>query len=294
MILLTLLAGCKNDNGLQEISYDAIAVVLGDFDNVGDTLTASTIGWTAYDGFIVQATYEPEDERQQRGGMALTVEGLLTDTVGELDLDGYNAVFVNSGTRGLNRVQYNDALAADDTLLQDADNLQKTCDFVEGGGTLVVSDWAYDLVQFCWPDAVDFAGDAAVVDGAQLGVAETGVLATVKDTVLTQEVGPVVTVDYNYTAWAVIEGVAADTEVLMTGDVQYQPSAEELYEDLADAPLLVRFHPNRGQVIFSTFHWGAQSPSLTQSLLLGAVDGLNPGDGSESATAAGEGSDSAS
>lgn len=288
MILLSLLLGC-NDQGFSEIRYDAIAVVLGDFDHMGDTLTASTIGWTAYDGFIVQATYEPADDRQHRGEMALTVEGLLTDTVGNLDLDSYNAVFVNSGTRGFNRYVYNDQLSSDDALLQDAENLQKTCDFVQGGGTLVVSDWAYDLVEFCWPDKIAFYDDASGVDGAQVGVPEDSVLATVVDSTLAEKLGPAVSIRYDYSAWAVIESVGPDTEVLLSGDVTYQPSVTELYDELTGVPLLVRFTQGRGQVVFSTFHWGAQAPSLAQNLLLEAVDGLNPGDGSESEQAAGEG-----
>ena len=287
MILLSLLLGC-NDQGFSEIRYDAIAVVLGDFDHVGDTLTASTIGWTAYDGFIVQATYEPADERQHRGEMALTVEGLLTDTVGELDLDNYNAVFVNSGTRGLNRWVYNDQLTTDDALLQDATNLDKTCSFVEGGGTLVVSDWAYDLVEFCWPDRVGFFGDGEGTDAAQVGVPSDSVLATVEDTTLAEQLGPAVSIRYDYSAWAVVDSVGADTEVILSGDVTYQPSSTELYDELTGVPLLVRFTEGRGQVVYSTFHWGAQSPSLAQNLLLGVVDGLNPGDGSESEQAAGE------
>lgn len=291
ILALLALAGCS-ENNLSEVRYDAIAVVLGDFDNVGDTLTTSTIGWTAYDGFIVQATYQPEEDRQRRGEMALTVEGLLTDTVGELDLAGYNAVFVNSGTRGLNRVVYNDQLEPDDALIADAENLQKTCDFVEGGGTLVVSDWAYDLVEFCWPEAIEFYGDDTAVDAAQVGVASGDTIAAVTDPTLVEALGTSVSLAYNYTAWAVIEGVAPDTEVLLRGNIEYQPSASELYEPLADAPLMVRFRPNRGQVVFSTYHWGAQVPSVTTELLLGSVEGLNPGDGSESSAAAGEGEDS--
>lgn len=280
-----LAAGCQ-DQGFKEVEFDAIAVVYGDFDNMGDVLTAADIGATAYDGFIVQATYAPEDDRPRRGEMELTVEGLLTDTSGDLDLAGYNAVFVNSGTRGLNAWQYNNRLEPDDALLLDAENLQKTCDFVQGGGTLVAGDWAYDLIEFCWPDAIEFYGDNTVVDAAQVGVADDEVLAEVVRDSLKEPLGSAVSLTYNYTAWSVITDVGADTEVLLRGNIAYQPSETEPIDELQGAPLLVRFLAGGGQVVFSTFHLGAQAPSLSEALLLNVVEGLNPGDGSQSAEAA--------
>jgi len=72
--------------------------------NVTEPLTALNIATQSYNGFIVQATYEPEDERTTRDDPGLlTLEGLLTSTdeKGRLYLNLYNAVFVNSGTRGL-------------------------------------------------------------------------------------------------------------------------------------------------------------------------------------------------
>jgi hypothetical protein len=269
-------------------------VVLGDFDDMGDLLTGNNIGSTEYDGFIVQATYEPADSSLHRGDLALTVEGLLTDTAGSDDLKSYNAVFVNSGTRGLNAYTYNDMMEPDDALLQDAENLQRTCDYVEGGGSLIVSDWAYDLVEFCWPDAIEFFGDNTVVDAAQVGVADDSVLATVHDEGMKSDLGPSVTIDYNYSAWTVIQSVGADTEVLLSANVPYQPSATEVEDELQDVPVMVRFQPGRGQVVFTTFHWAAQTAPVASGLLFGAVDGLNEGDGAQSGEVAGGGDSGAS
>src|SRR5690606_9258211 len=44
--------------------------------------------------------------------------------------------------------------------------------FVEGGGTVYATDWAYDVVEQIWPDQIEFAGDDLVPDAAQMG--ETG------------------------------------------------------------------------------------------------------------------------
>lgn len=280
-LLIGLLAGCS-ENSLSEVRLDAIAVVLGDFDDSRSVLTGMDIATDAYDGFIVQATYEPEEDRTRRGEMAAQVEALLTDTSGELDLDRYNAVFVNSGTRGLGAWQYNDMLEPDDGLLLDP-ALDVTCDFADGGGTLVVSDWAYDLVERCWPDAIEFYGDDATPDAAQVGIADDETLAAVTSERLATALGDALVLTHDYTAWAVIEGVGADTEVLLRGDIELQPSSAELPEPLAQSPLMVRFPTGRsGQVVFTTFHLAAQNPTVARELLLQGVDGIYEGAGSES------------
>jgi hypothetical protein len=289
MILLSLL-GCV-DQGFSEVRLDAIAVVLGDFDNVTEPLTALNIATVPYNGFIVQATYEPDEERTQADDPGIpSVEGLLTGVNAkcQLDLSGYNAVFVNSGTRGLGAGMYNNMLEPDDMLLADPDNLDHLCEFAEGGGTLVVSDWAYDLVEFCWPDSIEFFGDDLTVDAAQAGIADHDVLATVNDQPLIDALGEAFSITYDYTAWSVIESVGGDVETLLSGDVDYQPSAEELPATLTDAPMMVRFHPGRGQVVYTTFHWAAQTPTVAQGLLLNAVEGLHEGSGAQSAEATGE------
>jgi hypothetical protein len=273
MMLLALLA-CTPDQGFAELKLDALAVVLGDFDNVGDTLLGMNVPTQEFEGFIVQATYEPDEERTQRGEGATTVEGLLgVTTDGNLQVSVFNGVFVNSGTRGLGAYQYNNALQADNSLLLDTESMDHACNFVTGGGTLVVSDWAYEMIEYCWPDAVEFYGDDLVPDAAQVGIADD-VLADVKDEALAEALGTNVNLAYNYTAWTVIEGVGADTEVLLTGDLEYQPSADQLPVELDGAPLMVRFRPGRGQVVYTTFHWAIQNPSVTEALLLQSVEGL--------------------
>ncbi|MDO9173179.1 MAG: hypothetical protein Q7V62_00150, partial [Actinomycetota bacterium] len=220
MMLLVLL-GCV-EQGFSEVRLDAIAVVLGDFDNVGDSLTALNIAVQEYNGLIVQATYEPDDERTQATDGGPTIEGLLTDTneKGQLELSFFNAVFVNSGTRGLGAFRYNNQLQPDDSLLLDTESMDHACNFATGGGTLVVSDWAYDLVEYCWPDAMEFFGDDLVPDAGQVGMPDD-VLADVHGDKLVEALGTTINLSYNYTAWSVVESVGADTEVLLSGTIEY-------------------------------------------------------------------------
>ncbi len=286
MLLLPALLAC-NESNLSKVRLDAIGVVLGDFDDITTPLTALDIQTTQYDGFIVQATYEPEASRTKRGEMSLQIEGLLTSTdeVGRPDLQTYNALFVASGTRGLGAGQYNNSLLPDDMLLADP-NVDALCTFANGGGKLVVSDWAYDLVEHCWPDAVDFAGDEQEPDAAQLGVADVSIDAIVEDEDIATLLGGTLALTYDYSAWTVVEGAGPDTEVLISGDVAYQPAADQPIEELTGVPLMVRFATGSGSVVYTTFHWSAQTPVVAQNLLLAAVDGLAVGAGSESEEAA--------
>ncbi|MES2639925.1 MAG: hypothetical protein V4850_10600 [Myxococcota bacterium] len=278
MMLLVLL-GCV-EQGFSGVKLDAIAVVLGDFDNVGDSLTALEIATETYNGLIVQATYEPDDERTQWDDGGPTVEGLFTnsDEKGKLEVSLFNAVFVNSGTRGLGASRYNNQLVADNSLLLDIEAMDHACNFATSGGTLVVSDWAYDMVEYCWPDAIEFFGDDLVPDAGQVGMPDD-ILADVKDEKLVEAMGASLNVAYDYTAWSVIESVGAETEVLLSGTIEYQPSADELPVSLPNAPLMVRFTAGRGTVVYTTFHWSAQPPQVTETLLLEAVDGLSRGSG---------------
>lgn len=269
-----LASGCI-DNGVKATRSDNVAVVLGDFDDLTTSLVALNIASEPWDGFVVQATYEPEDDRLHRGEMALQAEALLTDSEGDLDLDNYGTLFVSSGTRGLGVAQYNDGTVPDNGIISNTDPLGNVCDFGEKDRLIVATDWSYDLVEFCWPDAIEFVGDDAQVDAAQTGVAGLDVLATVNDEALRTDVGEVVSVTYDYSAWSVIEAVGTDSEVLLSGDVSYQASATESATTLTNVPLLVRFPTRSGVVVFSTFHISAQNPTLQQAILLDGMEGLS-------------------
>jgi hypothetical protein len=274
---LALLAGCNTENELEGIRIDSVAVVLGDFDHFGTVLGGLNVESTAYDGFIVQATYEPEEDRTKRGEMAAQLEGLLgdVDEKGRLDLYQYGAVYLNSGTRGFAVGQYNNLLEPDDSVLANADYVDHVCTYADSGGTLVVSDWAWEIVERCWPDAIEFAGDDAAVDGAQLGIADDGITAAVLDADLAAALGDSVAIEYDYTAWAVVESVGQDTETLLTGSVKWQPSSDAEIESLDDVPLMVRFGTGTGQVVFTTFHVASQTKMVGEGLVAFGVKGMD-------------------
>lgn len=281
-MMVWALIGCV-EQGFAEISLDAIAVVNGDFDNVAQPMLALGIGNAPFNGYIDHATWDPSDSPPERDEAGNSVEGLLTaaDAQGKKEIDKYNAVFVNSGTRGLNAVVYNYTLEADNQILADEYSIDNVCGFVTHGGTLVVSDWAYDLVETCFPDRLEWVGDDATIDAAQLGRAGE-VLADIKDKDLQGVLGTSVAIEYNYTAWAVMESVDKDVEVLVSGTVEYQPSDTEDYATLEKSPLMVRWKEGNGQVVVTTFHWIVQNGAVAQNLLLYGVAGMKVGSGSQS------------
>ncbi len=266
------LVGCGNDTEIVALNYDDIAVVAGDFDEIQAAFDRQEIAHQVYDGFTSTATY---DEDIDPNLIALKVESLFGDAE---ELGTYDAVIVNSGVRGFGEYVYN-GVDADDSLVSDAALIDNVRTFVENGRLLMVSDWAYDLVEAAWPDAIDFYGDDTLLDDAQAGSAATeGVSATVLDPGLQGTLdGESFNVQYDYSYWSAIDAVADNVEVLLSGDVEVRISEAEGYETLTDAPLLVAFDVGRGRVVYSTFHWRAQDPQLGDAMLLYVAEGLQPG-----------------
>jgi len=290
IMLLLSLFGCT-DQGFAAIELDAIAVVNGDFDDLGGTLLRHEIGFVPFNGYISQSTTWVGDEPPTREDPGRTVEQLFTGAVpdqAKFEIEQYNAVFINSGTRGLNAFRYNYSIETDDELLLDEQAMTNACDYIDANGSVFVTDWAYDMVEHCLPDAIEFLDDDKVVDDAQAGVAGT-VLADVVDEELATTLGTsVMNVEFNYSAFAVMESVGADVEVLLSGDVGYE-SKEGGVKVVKRAPLIVRVPVGKsGQVVYSSFHLFPQTPALADALLFRGIQGLEPGAGDKSEEVASE------
>jgi hypothetical protein len=272
LVAFVALTGCENDTGIVALKYENIAVVAGDFDEIQAAFDRQEIAHQVYEGFTSTATYDEDIDPDM---IALKVEALMGSSD---ELSAYDAVIVNSGVRGFGEYVYN-GVDSDDGLVTDEAMIENVRSFVENGRLLMVSDWAYDLVEASWPDAIDFYGDDTLLDDAQAGSASTeGVSATVLDPGLQGALGSEsFNVHYDYSYWSVIASVGDDVEVLLSGDVEVRISESEGYETLTDSPLLVAFDTDRGRVVYSTFHWRAQDPQLSDDMLLHVAQGLQPG-----------------
>ncbi len=123
--------------------------------------------------------------------------------------------------------------------------------YVNAGGAIYASDWAYDVVEQVWPEAINFVGADEIPDAAQLG--EYGeISATVSDGALAEWLGSdYTTVEFDLPVWPPIEGVADTVSVHLTGNVEYRERTT-IYP-IAASPLLVSFTSGEGKVAYSTF-----------------------------------------
>lgn len=271
------------ENAIIEQPIELIAMVTGDFDNMGLPLDRLLVNYQSYEGFICCAAWDPELDPE---GMSLESEALFTYRAGtnEYELFNYDAAFVNSGTRGFGAFVYN-GVDPDDHLVTDAVVVSGVREFVEDrAGLLVVSDWSYDLLEAVWPDAIDFHGDDAALDAAQAGVLGQ-VSAAVVDERLVNALGSAdVGITFNYSDFSLVEAVSPEVEVHLRADVEYRVSGSEGFGSLTDVPVLLSFPAGRGTVIFSAFHWEAQNPAVAESLMDALVPDLRPGVDQEAAT----------
>lgn len=218
---------------LDPLSVNA-AVVTGEYDSFSTILEELGI-----------ANYSLVD-----GNEAESVVSFLDDQ--ELLL-GFDVICLNGGM-------------LEDEPLRDETALANLAAYVQAGGTLFATDWAYDWVERAFPGAVDFLGDDAQVDAAQLGGA-----ALVDGRVVDQSMAAYVGSDsvgirYDLAYWPVIEGAVPQVVIHVSGDVQYYDAADSL-QTMSAAPLLISFSSGYGTVIYSTFRGEANLSDDTTRIL---------------------------
>jgi hypothetical protein len=179
------------------------------------------------------------DEPPEDTGMADEGEDLPEDdTAAEADGDGEDAD--DGTTEDVPSVGYNHEVIHN--------NIKA---YVNAGGAIYASDWAYDVVEQIWPEAINFVGADEIPDAAQMG--EYGmVTATVADDALAEWLDADYTqVEFDLPVWPPIEGVADTVSVHLTGNIEYREGTNIF--PLTASPLLVSFTSGEGKVAFSTF-----------------------------------------
>jgi hypothetical protein len=175
-------------------------------------------------------------------------------------LSTFDIVFINCGADGID--DYPLFLLSPDVVDSTVavENLRR---FVDEGGSVYASDEAYDLIERAWPDAIDFWGDDATLDAAQIGTEKyTPTPVDIVDPSLAAAMGQAsFDITFAYTLWAIIDDVGAGTTVFTRGDV---PTSEGT---LTDVPLTVGFGAGAGRVVYTSFHQESGANSATQQLL---------------------------
>jgi hypothetical protein len=168
-------------------------------------------------------------------------------------LAGYDAVFVNCGVSETDLVGGLNASAKA--------NLRR---YIREGGSLYVSDWAYDLVEQVWPEKINFLGDDSVNSNAEHG--EDGEYdVDILDPGLAEYVGASrVRIGFNFGNFALISQVASGVTTYLRGDMRYRVNGS--VATLASTPITVGFSDGLGRVVFTSFHQETDGQGNTEVL----------------------------
>jgi hypothetical protein len=199
-----------------------IAVVSGSYDDVGSVLIDVGIPAESIDTFD---SYSWANE-------------LFGDLA---TLSEYDIVFINCG--------------ADEYDFVNSESLQSNLrQYIQAGGRLYASDWAYDIVEVTFPSFVDFYGDDMMRDSAAVGIEQTQA-GTIIDADLAGALGASdVQLNYPLGSWAIVESVSDDVNIYIRGNAMTYDS-----ETLPFVPHTLSFRVGDGRVTYSSFH---QEPGI--------------------------------
>lgn len=139
----------------------------------------------------------------------------------------------------------------DTSYASDADVQNNLKSYVTGGGYLYASDYEFEYIEACWPDAISFySPDPYIGDRQTIEVYSF-------DHDLSQYLDRYVTfVTFDHSKWVVIDTVDESTDVLVGGS--FFASDHHLSK-----PLLVSFDSGNGIVIYTCFHdWGEDDKDI--------------------------------
>jgi hypothetical protein len=137
-------------------------------------------------------------------------------------------------------------------IVYDSDQImQNIRDYVEAGGAVYASDWAYDVVEIGWPDALDFLGADEIPDAAQMGEYDV-IQAAVSDAALADWLDEdFIEIEYDLPVWPGVLSASERVSTHLAGTIQYREGTT--VNTLSAVPLLVSFSSGEGKVAFSTF-----------------------------------------
>ena len=159
-------------------------------------------------------------------------------------INEFDVVFVNCGVE---EIEFAQRLSPNALT-----NLRK---YVEQGGSLYVSDWAYELVEQAFPDKINFINDDLEHDAAQVAIG--GAYPTrVIDEGLQAVVGTSFEIDFAFQLGTVITEVAPDVTIYLEADMSFRRKVggEFIADRLTNTPVTVGFKHGLGKVIYTSFH----------------------------------------
>lgn len=227
------------------------------------------------------------------GGRIAVVSGDFDDILGVLQNMGYSNVDVVNGQTGDEIVDfltnpsalgdYDLVLLAGGLIEEDVfydmdgiggEHVELVHDtvrtYARAGGRVWASDWAYDAVEQIWPDRIDFYGDDATPDDAQIGEPIT-ITGTIQSSALESAAGSdTLKLKHDLDTWPVAVSTS-EADVVVTGDAPWRVGYQTGKQ--ADAPLLVTFAAGDGQVIWSSWLQSHNAEGEAKKAIQWVLDG---------------------
>ncbi len=212
----------------------AIAVISGDYDYIEGVLDNLGFEYTLYNSYDYDYnTYES------------VVSTFLRDPQ---EMEQYDVIFFNCGM-------------ATDWEYYESEVANNLRDYVENGGSVYASDWAYWITEASYPNMLDFYGSDSYDGEAQVGDAGT-YDATVLDADMVSTLGSnSAEINYDLGVWIVPTGSGSGVP-LIRGTV----SANYGYDSI-NAVLAARQYIGDGQMLYTSFH-NEQQTTWHMDLLL--------------------------
>jgi hypothetical protein len=225
-----------NQGGLTELAEEEcleaehleVAVITGEYDHIGSILARMGVDFDAVDGVYSDDYID-----------------FLTDPE---RMAGYDLIFLNCGI-------------ADGWLSRKEEIGGNLARFVEDGGSMYASDWAYYFFEVAFPSAVDFHGEDDMYGAAFLG--DVGnIQAQVLDANMMAVLGGNrADLSYDLGAWVVPVSTLSTVQVMVQGDARLYIGGVQ-----QSAPLAVKLQRG-GTALFPTFH-NEQQITLDMAALL--------------------------
>lgn len=221
-----------------------IAVLTGVFDSYESVLDDLGVAYSLYEG-------DSASPNSTRDGQTL-----LQDADA---LQNFDIIIINSGE------WYR--LFRDPARLADLERMKTNLIFfVEEGGSLYVSDWAYYWIEKTYSDRVDFYGDDTVEGPAKIGAQIQSLPVSVDSDLYRSLLGVTETsVNFNWPAWSVMsEAHPGKTTIHMSAASVTLDNGETA----ENVPMVISFQPTptSGTVVFSSFNADANDAVMDQVL----------------------------
>jgi len=120
--------------------------------------------------------------------------------------------------------------------------------YVEDGGSIYSSDWAYFLFEVSFPNALDYYGEDTTQGSAYVGNMGELTADVLDPNIMAIVGGSTAELNYDLGSWVVPESAGTNVEVLVEG------TAPIIWgSPVSGAPLAARFEKN-GTALYTTFH----------------------------------------